>query len=151
MPIHAPLILRRQLTTRLNKLLRWLADRPLQERAPPAALREKPVISHAQTKFRRSVVYTKYVLVENQAEAIEATKDGLILAVIGSKSKPKQLMFVCPCGCNELLRVNLSPAIGPAWRIRFNNADTISLYPSVDLDTGCRAHFIVRNNKALVI
>lgn len=102
-------------------------------------------------RIRKTVTYTKYVIVENQAAAISATNDKTVLAVIGTKVKPKLLLLYCPCGCNELLRINLSAVTRPTWRIRFNKNNTISLYPSVDLDTGCRAHFILRDNNALVL
>lgn len=102
-------------------------------------------------KIRKTVTYSKYVMVATQAEAVEATKDSSVIAIIGTKKNPKWLLLNCPCGCHEILRVNLSPAMGLAWRINFISDDTLSLYPSVDLESGCKAHFILRANKALML
>lgn len=102
-------------------------------------------------KIRKTVAYSKYVMVATQAEAIEATKDLTVIVIIGTKTNPKWLLLNCPCGCNELLRINLSPAMRLAWRINFISDDTLSLYPSVDLESGCKAHFILRANKALML
>lgn len=102
-------------------------------------------------KIRKTVTYSKYVMVTTQAEAIEVTKDKNFIVVIGTKQHPKWLLLNCPCGCNEVLRINLSPAMRLAWRINFISDDALSLYPSVDLESGCKAHFILRANKALML
>lgn len=104
-----------------------------------------------QKQIRRTVGYSKYVIVDSQAAATEAIKDKSKIVIVGTKQKPKSLLMFCPCGCQELLRVNLSPAQGRAWRVNFLSDSAMSLYPSVDLDRGCRAHFIVRDNEALVL
>ena len=102
-------------------------------------------------KVIKTVTYSKYVMVTSQAEAIEVTKDRKVIAIVGTKKNPKWLLMNCPCGCNEVLRVNLSPAMRLAWRVNFLSSEVLSLYPSVDLESGCRAHFILRANKALVL
>jgi hypothetical protein len=102
-------------------------------------------------QIRRTVNYSSYLIVDSQAAATEAIKDKARLVIVGTKQKPKSLLMLCPCGCQELLRINLSPAQGKAWRVNYLSDTSMSLYPSVDLDQRCRAHFIVRDNNALVL
>jgi hypothetical protein len=102
-------------------------------------------------RFSGSFCFTRVQWVENQDEAITATHDRAILALIADGSKLKWLVFHCPCGCGDLLRISLSRAIRPAWRIRLGRNGEISLYPSIDRSSGCRSHFILTCNIARML
>jgi len=52
----------------------------------------------------------------------------------------------CPCGCGDILPINLDPRAGKAWRI-YLRGRTWSLFPSVDRETGCQSHFILSRGK----
>lgn len=54
--------------------------------------------------------------------------------------------LVCPCGCGEVIELNLSPAAKPRWRLEVENGRP-TLSPSVWRTTGCRSHFWVRQGK----
>jgi hypothetical protein len=54
----------------------------------------------------------------------------------------------CPDGCGEVISVNLDPRTGPAWRF-FERANSLTLYPSVWKESGCRAHFILWNSRLI--
>lgn len=58
-----------------------------------------------------------------------------------------QVSFVCPCGCNEILHMNLISDEHPYWRITEHSDSTISLSPSVWRQKGCRSHFWLRHGK----
>jgi hypothetical protein len=73
-----------------------------------------------------------------------------MLALVKGSGGPKWLVFVCPCGCGETRRVSVSPAVHPAWRLVISHDDELSLYPSVWLQSECEAHFILRDNVAVV-
>ena len=54
----------------------------------------------------------------------------------------RNVVLNCPDGCGSLLTINLDPRSGPAWR-RFGPDGSLTLFPSVWRESGCRAHFIV--------
>lgn len=67
---------------------------------------------------------------------------------IVSRGVPRTLVMMCPDGCGETIAVNLDRRIGKAWR-KYEQSNKLTIYPSVWRDTGCRAHFIVWNDRIL--
>ena len=57
----------------------------------------------------------------------------------------RMLLMNCPCGCGDVLVINLDSRAGPAWRI-YRRGEAISLYPSYWRDTKCESHFILWRN-----
>lgn len=56
---------------------------------------------------------------------------------------PHSAHMLCPCGCDrEPLHLNFIHSISPRW---IPDRETGSLFPSVQLTTGCRSHFWIRN------
>jgi len=80
--------------------------------------------------------------------AVQARTGGIGLVMAGSK--PKIAVFLCPSGCGEMLRVNLMREMGKAWRASLDADGRLTLSPSVYLETGCRAHFVLRANTAII-
>ena len=101
--------------------------------------------------FRHKLVtYDRYIRVVDQASAYaQITSDAIVL--IMPQNTPKSLKFYCPCGCGELLTINLMPNVAKAWKIGFEVGKGFSLWPSVWRDTGCMSHFILRNNSAWLL
>jgi len=62
------------------------------------------------------------------------------------RSVTRMLLMNCPCGCGDVLVVNLDSRAGPAWRI-YRRGDAISLFPSYWRDTKCESHFILWKNR----
>jgi hypothetical protein len=58
----------------------------------------------------------------------------------------RMLLMDCPCGCGDVLVVNLDARAGPAWRI-YRRGDAISLFPSYWRDSKCGSHFILWRNR----
>lgn len=54
----------------------------------------------------------------------------------------RNAVFQCPCGCGDVLVINLDPAAGPAWRHRVDEGQ-LTLMPSVWRDSGCESHFVL--------
>lgn len=98
----------------------------------------------------QDVRYSKVVRAHDQIEAMQLLKPGLLVLVIPDK-RPKSVKFICPCGCGEIISVNLMPETGKAWSISYDRKLGLSLWPSVWLTSGCRSHFILRNNKARIL
>jgi hypothetical protein len=78
---------------------------------------------------------------ENQVEAAAVVRRPGDVAIV-ERGVPRLLVMKCPDGCGDILRVNLDPRAGKAWKI-YRGEDGLSLYPSVWRDTGCRSHFVV--------
>lgn len=70
--------------------------------------------------------------------------------VQGEDGQDWHAAFFCPCGCNDLIYLNLLPNRRPRSRIKrgLNGLPTIT--PSVWRTAKCRAHFIVRNGRVLM-
>lgn len=52
--------------------------------------------------------------------------------------------MICPCGCGEVLYMNLLRERRPSWSFSVETDGTITLTPSVWRQKGCRSHFYVR-------
>ncbi|MGO8754721.1 MAG: DUF6527 family protein [Gallionellaceae bacterium] len=61
---------------------------------------------------------------------------------------PRTVVMMCPDDCGETIAVNLDHRVGKAWR-KYEHNEKLTIYPSVWRDTGCRAHFIVWNDRIL--
>lgn len=67
-------------------------------------------------------------------------------AVLVRRQIPRSIALSCPDGCGDELTVNLDPRTGRAWRL-YGTDGTLTLWPSIWRDSGCRSHFIVWRNK----
>jgi hypothetical protein len=73
-----------------------------------------------------------------------------VIALVRGATAFKWLVLCCPCGCGEIRRISTSSTVFPGWYLRYDPKGYASLYPSVVLKTECRAHFILRRNRALL-
>jgi hypothetical protein len=64
-------------------------------------------------------------------------------AVLVRRDRPCWLIMLCPCGCNEIIPINLDERAGPAWEFYDDQINGLSVFPSIWRDTGCKSHFIV--------
>lgn len=88
--------------------------------------------------------------VATQADATTAVEKRDAIALVQGVKGLKSVAFRCPCGCGEIRRVNASPSLQPCWRVKVSEG-FVSLHPSVDLTSGCRAHFVLKDNMAIVL
>jgi hypothetical protein len=63
-------------------------------------------------------------------------------AVLIHRGQPRSIVMKCPDGCGETLVVNLDERAGKAWRLD-TRGGTLTLYPSVWREGGCKSHFIL--------
>jgi len=89
-------------------------------------------------------------MARDQTEAKRQLKPGVLVLVVPNK-RPKSLKFLCPCGCGEVVSVNLTPGNEKAWRLDYDPKLGLSLWPSVWLISGCCSHFILRHNQARIL
>lgn len=57
------------------------------------------------------------------------------------------IVFLCPCGCGELVQLNLLPDARPRWSAERHPDGTVTLSPSVWQVAGCRSHFFLRRGR----
>lgn len=65
-----------------------------------------------------------------------------IIYIIGENDNYWMLGFKCPCGCNELIQLNLLEEASPSWNY-FLTDNIISIRPSIWRNTGCKSHFFI--------
>lgn len=55
--------------------------------------------------------------------------------------------MICPCGCSDVIELNLLRQARPCWSVQEHNDGTITLVPSVWRQKGCRSHFLLRRGR----
>lgn len=55
--------------------------------------------------------------------------------------------MLCPCGCGEVLHMNLLRDERPCWHVTKHKDGTVSLHPSIWRKKGCCAHFWFKKGK----
>ena len=81
----------------------------------------------------------RYVAVEDFPESLEPATV-YVAGVWGAA-------LLCPCGCGDVIELNLLGKVRPHWRVREHWDHSASVTPSVWRRRGCRSHFFVRKGK----
>lgn len=68
--------------------------------------------------------------------------------IIGNKDCAWLISFRCPCGCKNLVQLNLLKEANPFWSYTIKK-DKISIRPSIWRIRGCKSHFILKNGRIL--
>lgn len=55
--------------------------------------------------------------------------------------------MMCPCGCKQVINLNLLQKVRPRWSVKEHKDGTVTLTPSVWRQNGCRSHFILRQGR----
>lgn len=82
---------------------------------------------------------------ETRLEAMSLAEKGQF-AVLAPDGHDKWLYFKCPCGCGEIVCLNLMQSQFPKWRVELNRLGQYSVFPSVDSQT-CGSHYWIRNGR----
>ncbi len=85
---------------------------------------------------------------ENRSPAIKASKEPNLVAVVGVRGKYKWAYLNCPCGCGELLALNLMRSHTPRWQLSVQTERSFSLQPSVH-SMECGAHFWLHDGQVI--
>lgn len=92
-------------------------------------------------RFEREKLY-EYRFVDDVPDHI---RSGTVY-LVGNEGYYWQMVMVCPCGCRQILYMNLMDDYHPYWKYTIHGK-TISLSPSIDRLVGCKSHFFLRNGK----
>ena len=71
-----------------------------------------------------------------------------ILYLVG-ESRPWAAVFLCPCGCEQLIWLNLLSGHQPQWSIKVDRRSVPTVTPSVNRQVGCRSHFLLRAGRVI--
>lgn len=53
--------------------------------------------------------------------------------------------MLCPCGCGEVIQLNLLQGTRPRWSVIEHDDGCLTLHPSVWRRAGCKSHYFFRN------
>lgn len=91
--------------------------------------------------FGREKLY-KYQFVDDVPDQL---RSGTVY-LVGNQGYYWQNVMLCPCGCQQVLYMNLMDDYDPYWKYVIQGK-TISLNPSVNRLVGCKSHFFLRKGK----
>lgn len=91
--------------------------------------------------FTKEKLYT-YRFVDDVPDRVKSGR----VYLVGNQGYYWQVVMICPCGCAQLLYMNLMEDYNPYWKYKIHGK-TISLSPSVNRIVGCKSHFFLKNGK----
>ena len=59
------------------------------------------------------------------------------------------MVLRCPCGCKEIIQLNLLEDIKPKWQYKIGDNSWITISPSVNRIVGCGSHFFIRDGRVV--
>lgn len=65
-------------------------------------------------------------------------QDGIVYV----DDEDKVATFKCPCGCGDVIALNLIPNTKPSWSVSGN-----TITPSINRTARCKSHFSITNGK----
>lgn len=83
-------------------------------------------------------------------ELVEEFPDGLkasTLYVAGQAPHWWGAAMLCPCGCKDVIELNLLEQAKPCWTVTLHDEGVASLTPSVWRKKGCQSHFFLRRGR----
>lgn len=95
---------------------------------------------------RKKKVFTNLQVVEDQRAANQVIVSPDVIAIV-QRGRPRWIKFQCPCGCGDVISINLDPRVGEYWRL-YLKGKKVGIAPSVWRDSGCGSHFILWANVA---
>lgn len=67
--------------------------------------------------------------------------------IVGQDGYSEHISMLCPCGCADVVHLNLLPDERPVWKIENHSAGTITLHPSIWRKVGCKSHYWIRQGQ----
>jgi hypothetical protein len=76
----------------------------------------------------------------------EYVERGKLYCVVVS-GRLKWSLFICPCGCGNVVTLSLQSLHSPSWALTETESGRPTLHPSVWRDKGCLSHFWIRDGR----
>jgi hypothetical protein len=100
------------------------------------------------TRFRSPTATPVHQLVTvSRVEDLPDEPKPSTLYVAGEGENVWAAAMLCPCGCGDLIQLNLLQSIRPRWKAEEHEDHSASLRPSVWRRKGCNSHFILRRGE----
>jgi|SRR5215216_3389402 len=95
--------------------------------------------------FARKILWKKPLplLAYYVAELPDILKNRYIY-VVGENGYLWFVALNCPCGCGDIIHLNLLPDANPRWKIEEHQNSTISISPSIWSRKGCNSHYFFK-------
>lgn len=90
--------------------------------------------------------FERVEMFERVGDARAALRNNASLVALVRRERLRNAVMNCPCGCGDVLVVNLDPEAGKAWRAKVHQG-ALTLMPSVWRDSGCESHFVLWENR----
>jgi len=71
-----------------------------------------------------------------------------VIYFIGSEDYYWQAAMICPCGCKNILQLNLIADHRPFWEYKIEKK-RVTLFPSIHRFVACKSHFFVRRGRII--
>jgi hypothetical protein len=94
-------------------------------------------------RSRRKPTPYRYTYVEDFPNVLETHK----LYVAGENGYFWAAVMLCPCGCKDVIELNLLRKARPCWTVHEHQDGLVSLMPSVRRREGCKSHFYLRRGQ----
>jgi hypothetical protein len=88
---------------------------------------------------RYKIIDYKIRFLKDNPVATEISEHTIIL--VNEDNYIKWLYFKCPCECNDVIMLSMSPNNKPNWDLKIDILGRVSLNPSIWQFQGCNAHF----------
>jgi hypothetical protein len=72
-----------------------------------------------------------------------------VLYVVGEGPHLWFIGMLCPCGCGDVLKLSLMEESRSYWTLVLHRDRSITLWPSVAREVGCKSHFNIRRGKVI--
>jgi hypothetical protein len=80
-------------------------------------------------------------------EHLPGKLDRRTLYIVEEDGFQEQAAMTCPCGCEQILHMNLLTDERPCWQVTRHDDGTATLHPSVWRQKGCNSHFWLRRGR----
>lgn len=92
---------------------------------------------------RKKLKPFRYLHIEEMPDAFKPN----IVYVCGEGEYLWAAAMLCPCGCKEVIQLNLLKQVRPRWSVQEHKDGSVTLMPSVWRQKGCQSHFFVRHGR----
>jgi hypothetical protein len=85
------------------------------------------------------------LFVNKYVEIIPEKMKSDILYIEGGYQSEQFASLLCPCGCKEVINLNLEPEENPCWVLKKGRLTDLS--PSIWKSSNCKSHFFIKRGK----
>jgi hypothetical protein len=94
-------------------------------------------------RFERKEPPLRGVWVDDFPDKLDRTR----FYIAGDRPNAWGAAMMCPCGCGDVIELNLLKKARPSWSVEEYPDTTVSVKPSVWRQKGCRSHFVVARGR----